>query len=802
MDGFLLDVFFGERKGEKGIFLVVKEKKSKKLRYFFDASFRPYFLLDCNYGNLAKEGRAGIKKSIGKVISAISPSQKFNLTPIKKIIKNVQVTLLKIELQDPSLVPKIARELKKFGKIYEYEIPFVHRYCIDKKIWPSTTLSIERSSSGLIFSSADYPVPSLSLLSFDIETYNKGGVSIPSKDPVIMISYDSGNEQGVFSYGGRSDAVISCNSESDMIGKFCSKIEEIGPDIICGYNSDGFDLPYLLERAKRLGTSLSLGLEGETPKCSSHRMRNSCKIPGRVHFDVFSGVLLMRTVGAIRLPRLSLSNVYAELTDKKKVTIDKPNIYKFWKKGGESLTQLATYCQSDSSSAREIAQIFFPLELELSRITGLTLFDVSRATTGKMVEGLLERKAYEKGQIILPKPSFSTISARAQAPIEGAFVKLPSPGIYENIVVFDFRSLYPSIIISHNIDPSTLDPNAPEKEAYVSPQGHKFYKNKKGLVPEVLSNILKTRFAIKKKMEKLSADSMEYKYLNARQTALKILANSFFGYFGYARSRWYSRECAESITAWGRYYIKSAIDFAEKNGLEVIYGDTDSLFIRYGAGGKEKVLKFQSEFNKHLPESMNLELEAFYTRGIFVSKKNKKEKKGAKKKYALIDEKGKIKIKGFELVRRDWSPIAQETQRKVLEILLREGNIKKAVELVRKTVEDLKKEKMPLEKLIILTQLRKKPAEYEVKSPEVSAFLDAKKHGLSLPEDSMIGYIITSKGKTISEKAKVAELAKDYDADYYINNQVLPAVIKILGALGYNKTEFLNKGSQTSLGKW
>jgi DNA polymerase elongation subunit (family B) len=155
--------------------------------------------------------------------------------------------------------------------------------------------------------------------------------------------------------------------------------------------------------------------------------------------------------------------------------------------------------------------------------------------------------------------------------------------------------------------------------------------------------------------------------------ALKIPSNSFFGYLGYPRSRWYSRECAGSITAYARQYIKEVINEAEKSKFDVIYGDTDSAVIRLGDRTKEDALKFMKDFNSKLPEAMELELEDFYVRGVFVGKKQgNKESLGAKKKYALITESGRIKIRGFELVRRDWSKIARETQRKVLETILKE----------------------------------------------------------------------------------------------------------------------------------
>ncbi|HOX23895.1 MAG TPA: DNA polymerase domain-containing protein, partial [Elusimicrobiales bacterium] len=231
--------------------------------------------------------------------------------------------------------------------------------------------------------------------------------------------------------------------------------------------------------------------------------------------------------------------------------------------------------------------------------------------------------------------------------------------------------------------------------------------------------------------------------------------------------------------------------------FQVLYADTDSLFLILGEKKKEDALAFLEEINKNLPEKMELELENFYSRGVFVSKKQGET--GAKKKYAMLAEDGSIKIRGFELVRRDWSKVAKDAQYGVLEAILREGSKEKAVAIVKDTVERLKGGKVPLEDLTIYTQLTKRPEDYDIVSPELSAAKRAIARGVPLEKGSMVAYVITKRGASISEKAEVAEYAKDYDADYYINNQVLPAVMKILKELGYSEDDLKNKGKQQSI---
>ncbi|MCL5100918.1 MAG: DNA polymerase, partial [Candidatus Marsarchaeota archaeon] len=265
------------------------------------------------------------------------------------------------------------------------------------------------------------------------------------------------------------------------------------------------------------------------------------------------------------------------------------------------------------------------------------------------------RYANNNNEIVPNKPTETDIRIRESNPIEGAYVKTPEAGVYKNIAVFDFRGLYPSIIIAYNIDPSTMCNDC--TEYHETPINIKFMKNPQGIMPQALRLLTKERAEIKKRAKQNPNDTA----LAARSQALKILANSFYGYLGYARSRWYTRDCAASVTALGRSHIKHTIEEAEKSGFKVLYSDTDSIFLLLGSQTKDHALTFLKSFNSTLPESMELELEDFYTSGVFVGKKS--DGSGAKKKYALLSETGRIKIRGFELVRRDWSNIARETQR-------------------------------------------------------------------------------------------------------------------------------------------
>ncbi|OIO21401.1 hypothetical protein AUJ17_03125 [Candidatus Micrarchaeota archaeon CG1_02_47_40] len=796
----LIDVTYTMREGKPVIVLLMKGKRFFRL---YDANFEPYFYLDAP------------KKEIPKIEKAKAPHaaraglipQAARVEEEERIIEGKTKALLKVFCNFPAAVPLIREELREFGA-YEYRIQYAKRYMMDRGWQFFSRITYIRKGKYLqkiLKCTPDVPL-NFNTLAFDIETYNPQGMPKPKDDPVIMVSYATRKEAKVLTYKKIDKSFVeTLKDEERMISEFCNVLKKEDVEFLVGYNSSVFDLPYLGERASALGVRLELGRDGSSFSVRKFAQKTIAKIRGRVHVDAYPIIRFMGLIGSLKISRYTLENAYIEITGKKSETkgkVQRLEIHKMWD-DEKQLPLLAEYSRNDARETLEIAQRVLPMQIEMSKLVGLSLADVSTSTAGQLVESLLMFRSCRQGIIIPNKPHEGQVKERELNPIQGAFVKLPKPGIYDNMVVFDFRGLYPSIICSHNIDPYTLLPKgAGESDAYTSPLGHRFAKSPQGIIPKVLEEVVHLRSELKGKLKKLEPDSEEYSAVFAKSQALKILANSYYGYLAYARSRWYSRECAESVTAWGRHFIQHTISEAEKCEFEVLYGDTDSIFLLLGKKKKEDALSFMEKINKSLPGNMELELEGFYPRGVFVTKKVDKEGKGAKKKYALIDEKGRIKIRGFELVRRDWSAIAKKTQGDVLMAILKEGSKENAVKIVKDTIERLRTGKVPLEELTIYTQLKKDPSNYEIMSPELSAAKKAIKRGVKLEKGAMIGYVIAKKGASISEKAEIAEYAKDYDADYYINRQILPSVLKILAELGFSEDDLKFAGSQSNLGKY
>ena len=506
---------------------------------------------------------------------------------------------LKVTLNHPQDVPKIRdkiRSLDSVTDIMEHDIPFYRRYLIDKTIFPMAEVSVNGECLGsnsinfrcgtdiCIFEMNDEPkpinseFPELKTLSFDIEVRNPKGMPQAEEDPIIMISLSSnqGLQKVISTKKSHLEFVETVKTEAHMIERFVEIIKSENPDLLIGYNSDNFDMPYIRDRATKLNVKIGIGTDGSELKFMRRGYTNSALVKGRIHVDLY---LLSRRY--LQLDRYTLERVYKELFDEQKVDVPGDEIFEYWDLGGEKLEKLFQYSLDDAVAVTKIGEKLLPLSMELTRIVGQPFFDIARMATGQMVEWYLIRKAYEIGDMVPNKPSSSQYSERRGKKAAGGYVKDPVKGLHENIVSFDFRSLYPSIIISKNVSPDTLVIDCEEDECYIAPEvGHKFLKKPIGFVPSIIGNILKERVRLKTQM-KNAENPREKQILDVQQQALKRLANSMYGVYGYSRFRWYRIECAEAVTAWGRDFIKKTMVKAEDFGFKAIYADTDGFYATF-----------------------------------------------------------------------------------------------------------------------------------------------------------------------------------------------------------------------------
>lgn len=215
---------------------------------------------------------------------------------------------------------------------------------------------------------------------------------------------------------------------------------------------------------------------------------------------------------------------------------------------------------------------------------------------------------------------------------------------------------------------------------------------------------------------------------------------------------------------------------------------------------KSEVKGYLKKLNDSLPGVMHLELEDFYNRGLFVTTRGGEV--GAKKKYALINDSGELKIRGFETVRRDWCSLARKMQSKVLKLILEQGNEEKALVYIKKVIKKLKNREIELGDLIIKTQLTKPISEYKSLSPHVVAAQKMKELKVPISQGGLIEYYISKtkkETKLIREKVKLPKEEGVYDIDYYLERQIIPAVENILQVFGIKAKELIEEHKQMSL---
>jgi len=761
------------------------------------------------------------EKRIKKIMEEI------NNIKIKKDSRESKV--LKTELHDKNYLGKPVKAIKIFITNYkdahdvadkidfkevekrrEYDLDFIAKYILERKLKPLVWHEIEgeilnnSTEFGGIDASMDIDCIKVEkikelkeqakftpkILAYDIETQE---IEI-GKGNILMISLVGENFKKVLTWKGEPNEnyVEKLKDEEAMLKKFVKYVKKYAPDVLTGYFSDGFDLPYLRARAEENQIKLNLGIDNSQPVFSRGNMLTG-KIRGIVHIDLMRFIKIAYSQ-YLQSETLSLNEVSSELLGEKKLDFNPWNAIK---SGKPDWNEFFKYNLQDSVLTYKMAEKIWPDLLEFTRIIQEPLFNISRDSMSAQVENYIIHNLEKFNEIAEKRPHYDEIGIRRnREKYVGAFVFQPTPGLYEDICFFDFSSMYASVIVSYNLSLSTKTED--KKDSYESDfNGKKVYFSKKiGFFPEMLKQIIEKRRHFKEEHKK-SSDPI----LKARSNAFKLIANAAYGYQGFFGARYYCLEAAAATAYFARENIKKAIKEFEDEGFKIINSDTDSVAIELGNKTRKQALEVQKKINDNLPGIMELDLEGFFKRGIWVTKRTGEF--GAKKKYALIDENDKLKIRGFETVRRDWCKLARDVQNKVLNLILKEGNEKRALEYVKEIIKKIKNREIELKDLIIKTQLKKPIEEYKSEGPHVAIAKKMREKEIPVDIGMLIEYYISegeSKKSLIRERAKLPDEKGKYDINYYLKNQILPAVDNILEVFKVNINEIMDGKKQMCLG--
>jgi len=575
-EGFIIYPTYRVEDGKAYVYLYGRVKTGES--FCTKNYYKPYFYI--------KKTDLDKAKQLGKFDYSDSNLKSFTEEPLLRITMNL-----------PKEVGEFRKQLEEIGvDCYEADIRFAYRYMMDKDLKGSIQIKGDPSEQRDVRADLFFDEPELStgnwnpenkdlkILSTDIETSIDGKnlycVSLCTNDnkldEVLIVSEKKGLKKAK-----------TYSNEKELLEEFRKKILEYDPDIITGWNLIDFDFKFLEERMKQLGVNFDLGRT--TDKCSlrvyeSFITDSKADFPGRLLLD---GIHLLKT-SFVRLDDYKLGTAAKSFAKKTKLIEDENKGEDIEKAYKEDQQKLVDYNLLDSKLVLDIIKNSGAMQLTIQRslLTGMPL-DRVRASIASL-DSLYLRELRKRGYAAIS----SKYSERGER-TTGGYVMDPKPGFYEYVTVMDFKSLYPSIMRTFNIDPLMYRPGCKEVskgEGLIKAPNGACFSKKPGILPVLLENLWQEREKARNKGDELT------------RGAIKILMNSMYGVLASPNCRFYSFEMANAITSFGHKLIKEAAKKLESKGFKVIYGDS--------VGGDTKIIvrrkgKISEEMIRDLFEKPN-----------------------------------------------------------------------------------------------------------------------------------------------------------------------------------------------------
>jgi len=658
--------------------------------------------------------------------------------------------LTKIFGQTPRDVGQIRDDFDHF----EADILFPNRFLIDNDVRSGIRVPERRADDdSLVVPHTEVEAADVDadprVNTFDIEVDDRQGFPKDGEEPIVCLtSHDSYDDEyimwlyeapigdgeipteidGYDPIEGAIDHEVRCFEEEEaMLEAFIEYIDDTDPDILTGWNFEDFDAPYFLDRLEELsGPHHEYDLSIDQLSRVDEVWRSNWggpDIKGRIVFDLLYAY--QRTVFS-ELDSYRLDAVgEAELgVGKERYAGD---IGDLWE--GDP-TRLLEYNLRDVELCVELdrQQEIVTFWDEVRSFVGCKLEDAP--TPGDAVDMYVLHEAY--GRFALPSKG----QQEAGEEYEGGAVFEPITGVKENVTVLDLKSLYPMCMTTINASPETrVDPDEYDGETYVAPtrpEPTHFRKEPDGVMREMINELLAEREEKKSQRNEYEPGSREYEQYDRQQGAVKVIMNSLYGVSGWEQFRLYDKDAASAITATGREVIEFTDTAAGELDYTVAYGDTDSVMLELGPDvSKEDAIEQSFEIEEYIngryddfaKDDLNaeehrfqIEFEKLYRRFF---------QAGKKKRYAghITWKEGKdvnnVDIVGFEYQRSDIAPITKEVQHRVIEMIVREGDIEGAKEYVNGIIEDVLDGNISLEDIAIPGGIGKRLDNYDTDTAQV-----------------------------------------------------------------------------------
>lgn len=672
---------------------------------------------------------------------------------------------------------------------YEADVRFAVRYLIDRGVQGGCRIVGEPSPGQGVNLCFDNPelLPSTArieprVLAFDIETN-------PTTQRLLAISYyGCGVDEVVIvdpDERAMPERAIGVTTEAAALRHFAKRVREVDPDVLTGWNVIDFDLTFLQGVAARLGLGFSLGRgpgDMRIRSAEGYFGSGQASIPGRLVLD---GLDLVR--GAfIKLDEYSLNAVALHVLGEGKALHGdaRDRVAEILDGYRDHLEDFALYARTDSRLALEIVEKLdlVTLAVERSMLTGMTPDRVSASIAS--FDFLYLAELYRRGVVA---PSVKSSDSRVHAASSGGHVLPSTPGMHANVWVFDFQSLYPSIIRTFNIDPIGFSEEA--GEGLIDLPGNAWFKREPGILPAMLDELFPRRAQAKKVGNSVASQ------------AIKILMNSFYGVLGTPACRFYNPNIANAITGQGRYLLLWSKAWFEGQGFEVLYGDTDSLFVSAGpmdaaaanAMSGDLARALTTDLAEHIQQKwgvtsrLEMEFEKLYERLFLPAVRHGTS--GARKRYvgsiygAPNDQ---LDFVGMEVVRRDWTLLAKNVQRELYQRLFADQPVD---EFLISVVTRLRNGELD-KQLTYRKGLRKKAQAYTANTPPhvAAARLSTQ------PNARVVRY-----RQTLAGPEPLDNLQHALDYEHYLEKQVLPVAEPVLKVMGLTFAQVIGDDRQIDL---
>ena len=702
--------------------------------------------------------------------------------------------VVRVDVPTPQDAPPLRDRLQAEGvRTFEADVRFAVRYLIDRDIRGGCAILGPHTKGERVTRVYDNPVLAPadvrlapSVLSFDIETDPKAtrllAIAVYGETPAGRV-----DEVYIVDGQGRSmpAGAIGCPTESEALDAFAARVRALDPDVLTGWNVIDFDLAALLRFARRLKRPLRLGRDDGAVRVRPARGyfgSGDATVPGRLVLD---GMDLVR--GAfVRMEDYSLNGVARAVLGEGKVALGNDGDNRaeaISARYQDDLETFANYARADARLALEIVEKLdlVTLAFARSRLTGTT---PDRVAASIASFDFLYLAALRKRRIVAP--SVRSGDARVSRHQAGGHVFEPVTGIHNNVWVFDFKSLYPSVIRTFNMDPLAFaPPSAASAASHIRVSDEAAFRRGDAILPSILDGLFPQREAAKKAGDSVASQ------------AIKILMNSFYGVLGTPACRFHNVAIANAVTGIGRHLLQWSKAWFEARGFDVLYGDTDSVFVRSGmdvaearTAGPELAAAITEAVGAHIrgrwdvASRLEMEFEKLY-RKLFLPPV-RHGSAGARKRYAgLVDGQAAVEFVGLEVVRRDWTELAKDVQRELYARLFANRPVE---DYLARTAAALRAGELDA-KLTYHKGLRKAPAAYTANTPpHVAAALKSQRNG------RIVAYVVTVAGPE-----PLDALEHEPDREHYLNKQVRPVAAPVLGALGLDFDRAVGDDRQTTL---